>query len=346
MGIFDKLRAILGGSPTGAVSGDARDATPGAAPVVMRGATSDANAQPLPFDSIGRGPEELAQRLAVPLALLQQVEVGYGTFQTPKRTGGMRTIMAPHPALKALQRRIARRLLARLPVHPAAMGFVRGASIVSHASLHVGCAVVVRMDVRDFFPSIYATRIDAYFRHIGWNAPAADLLTRLCTYQGRLPQGAPTSPVLSNLVNYRLDARLTAMAAHAGLTMAQRKATAGQPADAEVGVHYSRYADDLTFSIDIDDHDTVEHVIQLTQKIVGEESYKLHTKKKLRIMRRHDQQVVTGLVVNERVNLPRQTRRRLRAVEHHLSKGTPASMTPAQFKGWQALEHMVRGGAA
>src|SRR5262249_23095452 len=124
-----------------------------------------------------------------------------------------RRILTPDERLKTIQRCILRRLLARLHCHPAATGFERSKSIIDNAQVHVGKAVVVRMDLKDFFASTRAERVRSYFRKISWNREASGLLVRLCTYQGGLPQGAPTSPRLSNLVNYRLDARLVALAA-------------------------------------------------------------------------------------------------------------------------------------
>jgi RNA-directed DNA polymerase len=257
------------------------------------------------------------------------VPVRYTRFEIPKRSGGARVILAPAPELKKVQRLILHRLLRRLPAHPCAAGFERGHSIVTNALPHVGRDVVVRLDLRDFFPSIPAERVEKYFRQIGWDAEAAALLTSLCTHEGSLPQGAPTSPRLSNLVNYRLDARLCALAE-------TRQAS------------YSRYADDMTLSwtaapgpTERDANGRRNDLIHLIKQIVADEGYRLHTKKKLRIARRHDRQLVTGLVVNQKVNLPRLTRRRLRAAAHHLATGRPATLTAEQLAGWQALQHMV-----
>jgi len=269
----------------------------------------------------GLGVAELARRLGVPESRLS-LKPAYQPRPIPKRSGGTRLLHVPDDDLKDLQRKILRRLLKRLRCHPAARGFQAGESIVTHANQHAGRAVVVRIDLRDFFPSTSWNRVHQYFRRIGWNRPAARLLTNLCTHEGGLPQGAPTSPRLSNLLNYRLDARLTAMAAR-------------------LGAHYSRYADDITLSFDQDDRDRVRYVIRFVKRAAAAEGYRVHGRKKLRIRRRHQQQRVTGLVVNAGVRLPRQTRRWLRAVEHHLRTGRPATLTLPQFAGWQAFRQMV-----
>jgi retron-type reverse transcriptase len=270
------------------------------------------------------------------------VEPQYREFTIPKRSRGTRRILAPEPELKSLQRRILYRLLTRLKAHPAAMGFERGRSIVTNARAHCGQAVVMRFDLVDFFPSTRAARIKAYFRRIGWNRPAAALLARLCTYDGGLPQGAPTSPRLSNLVNYRVDARLAGMAARLG------------------GV-YTRYADDITLSFAGDDRDKVHWVQRFVRRVVEAEGYRLHRRKKLSVRRRHHCQVVTGLVVNDRVSLPRPVRRWLRAVEHRARMSRPGTLasyqpltgkplkrptlTAEQLAGWRALRTMVEQGA-
>jgi RNA-directed DNA polymerase len=270
----------------------------------------------------GHDIDELARRLGIDAGQLSATRPAYTEFTIPKRSGGTRRILAPSPDLKALQRQILRRLLDRLKVHSAATGFQKGHSIVTNAVFHAGRAVVVHMDIRDFFASTRAKRVTTYFKKIGWNREAANLLATLCCHDGGLPQGAPTSPRLSNLVNYRLDTRLTGVAA-------------------TVGALYSRYADDMTFSFGQDNHQAVEGAIWTTKQVLADEGYKLHTHKKLHIRRRHQRQVVTGLVVNNRVDLPRETRRWLRAVEHHAATGQPTTLTPEQLSGWRALRQMI-----
>jgi len=265
---------------------------------------------------------DLSRRLSMPATDLQMVPVEYNEFTIPKRRGGKRTIHAPQPKLKALQRRILRRVLGRLRAHPAAMGFERGRSIATHARVHARAAVLVRMDLRDFFPSTTTARVREYFGAIGWSSEAAMLLVKWCTRDGQLPQGAPTSPRLSNLVNYAMDTRLSALAA-------------------KIGATYSRYADDITFSFAEDNRSAIASAVKVTKEIVSDYGYLLHLKQKLSIRRRHQRQAVTGLVVNDGVRLPRETRRRLRAIRHHLATGKGVTLTPDQLAGWDALENMI-----
>lgn len=270
----------------------------------------------------GLSVDELARRLGMSAEEIAAVQPSYQEFRIPKRSGGTRTIAAPDAALKALQRRILPRLLARLAAHPAATGFERSQSIATNAAVHVGQAVVVHVDLENFFDSTPARTVAAYFRAAGWNRDAAEVLTRLCTWKGRLPQGAPTSPRLSNLVNRRLDLRLAGAAA-------------------KFGAVYTRYADDLVFSFASDERQAIHGVIRITKKVLDEHRYRLNQKKKLDIRRRSDRQMVTGLVVNDRVNLPRRTRRMLRAAAHRRATGGECTLTPAQLAGWASLEAMI-----
>ena len=269
------------------------------------------------------GTEFLAGRLDMTVVQLRSFGPQYREFDVPKRGGGHRRIAAPDRGTRDLQRLIDRRVLPRVSGHPAAFGFVRRRSMVDHARRHSGKAVVLRMDLKDFFGTTTAQRVRSYFRGV-WNDDAADLLTSLTTYRGSLPQGAPTSPALSNLVNMRLDARMAGFARRYGAT-------------------YSRYADDITFSLEVDDAKLVRGLIRFTKKVVGESGYELHLRRKLHVRRRHQRQLVGGLVVNAEPRLPRERRRWLRTVEHRLATGATATLTQQQLAGWRAYRLMVEG---
>ncbi len=271
----------------------------------------------------GRTITELAQRLKIDEKQLAAIPITYQEFQIPKRRKGIRKILAPTAQLKTIQRQILRRILGPFKPHACATGFNRGHSIVSNALPHVGKAAVVRMDLKDFFPSTPADRVQQFFQNIGWNKEAATLLTKLCTYKKVLPQGAPTSPKLSNLLNQKLDTRLSRLAE-------------------ALNASYTRYADDITYSLQEDTPGAIRHLVHFTALVVREEGYEVHTREKLYVRRRKDRQVVTGLVVNDHINLPREIRRWLRAVEHHQKTGRTISITPDQLKGWQSLQSMIQ----
>lgn len=287
----------------------------------------------------GHSPEELARRLGMSLEELERFPVAYHEFFIAKRSGnGRRKINAPEESLKRLQRRILKRLLGRLEMHPAATGFRKGESFVKNAARHCGREVVIHIDLVDFFPSISAERVEYYFRVIGWSRSSSECLTRLVTYQSGLPQGAPTSPCLSNLVCRSLDSRLSKY-------LRRYQAV------------YTRYADDMTISLN--DSQSVRNMIEVVLRIIRSEGFRPHVsrEKKLDVRRQHQRQTVTGLVVNEKVNLPRETRRWLRAVAHRgrqawlplhaqssmdRNRSKQPTISREQFDGWLGLIQMVR----
>jgi hypothetical protein len=267
----------------------------------------------------------------------------YGRFTIPKRRGGVRVIDAPGDRLKDLQRHVLRRLLAPLKPTPYATGFTPGRSIVDNARPHVGRAVVINLDLADFFTTITADRVEAAWRALGWNPEAAVVLTRICTHQGRLPQGAPTSPALSNLVCRRLDARL------GGLARA-------------VGGHYTRYADDLTISLPGLGRNKRRRppgpsrsgpalrprrrgpsrkLLATLREIITAEGFAIQWKKRIRIQRAHQRQTATGLVVNQQINLPRTTRRLIRAMQHRARLGQLDPAGQRRLRGLESLAAMV-----
>jgi retron-type reverse transcriptase len=270
----------------------------------------------------GKSIRQLADRLGVSVDEIRAIEASYREIFIPKRRGGQRRLLIPDPPLKAMQRRVLRRLLGRLRAHPAAHGFERGRSIVTNASPHAGRCIVIKIDLVDFFPSTTATRLDAYLRRIGWDAESAAQLVRISTVDGSLPQGAPTSPRLSNLVNFMMDSTIARF-------VAGRK-----------GI-YTRYADDITISFPKDYPRRIRGAIQKVRYIVKRFGYEIHLRGKLQILRGHQQHRVTGLVVNQHVQLPRKTRRWLRAVEHRMKTKDSATLTPQQLAGWRALQTMI-----
>jgi hypothetical protein len=222
----------------------------------------------------------LAAILNVAPTELSTVRLGrryhYRPFSVPKRDGRERTILAPSPALKALQRRLLRRYLARLPLHPAATAFRTGGSVVANARRHAGQALVATVDVADFFPSTSANRVRRFFLRQGWRGEALSTLMRLCLYRGGLPQGAPTSPCLSNLVNADLDEALEALARRSGGT-------------------YTRYGDDLTFSWPTEHMPA--HVEGAVRKHLLQAGYRVQPRKGWQVRRVATEPEVNGVVL-------------------------------------------------
>lgn len=274
----------------------------------------------------------------------------YTMFTIAKRSGGERQIWSPVPRLKHAQRWLLDNVLTPLPIHGAAHGFVLGQSIATNAQVHTNSQLIIKMDIKDFFPSINWRRVKGVFRQAGYAEQIATLLAMLCTEAPRqivkqghanlyvalgeccLPQGAPTSPALTNIICLNLDRRLTGLADKHGL-------------------RYSRYADDLTFSLpnqpkkttkkdsseqasakQNDDNQNTDNqnsaliatLIGSVAKILQEEGFAIHPNK-TRVFHQAGSQRVTGLVVNGEgePRVPRRIKRRLRATIHNLQQGKP-----------------------
>jgi RNA-directed DNA polymerase len=269
------------------------------------------------------GIPRLAAVLGIPEEELRTHRPTWREVRIPKRGGGVRVLHVPDDRSKAIQRRILRRLLARMPSHPSAFGFEEGRSIAHHAARHCGRALVLRYDAVDFFPTTRTARVEGLFLRYGWSAEATEVLVRLVTREGGLPQGAPTSPRLSNLVNRKLDEELSGRITR-------------------IHGRYTRYADDVTISFPEDWIGQPERTRAIVDSAFRRRGYRLHGIRKTRVRRRHQRQLVTGLVVNRKVALPREIRRLLRSARHRVATGRTATLTPEQLRGWAALESMVR----
>ncbi len=260
-----------------------------------------------------------------------------------KRSGSVRLIEAPKSRLKAIQRRLLDEILTLIPPHEAAQGFRHGRSVRTYIAPHVGQRVVLKLDLRNFFPSISSARVLALFLLAGYPEPVARLLTGLCTtatpseawanhprpgqgpeawqdrrlyQQPHLPQGAPTSPALANLASFRLDARLLGLAASAG-------------------ANYTRYADDLAFSGDRDFERSVDRFVIHVGAVAIEEGFAINTRK-TRVMRLGVRQSVAGVVLNDRPNLARDEFDALKATLFNCVRQGPQTQNRAGLVDFRA----------
>ncbi len=275
---------------------------------------------------------ELAAAMKLPLGRLRYLafarEVSttshYHRFTIPKRTGGERLISAPHKKLKAAQHWILANVLEPLELAEHAHGFVPGRSTVSNAVPHVGAAVVVNVDLKDFFPTVTYRRVKGLFRKLGYSEEVATVLALVCSEPDvteteldgtryfvargprRLPQGAPTSPAITNVLCRRLDRRIAGWARKHGFT-------------------YTRYADDLTVSSK-DRAAPVGKMLAFLRHLTTAEGFAIHPDK-VRVVRRGRRQEVTGVVVNERPGVPRDELRRFRALLYQIEKDGPTGKT-------------------
>ncbi|HEY1218210.1 MAG: reverse transcriptase family protein [Bryobacteraceae bacterium] len=261
----------------------------------------------------------------------------------PKRSGGIRLTESPKPRLKELQRRILSGILDPIPVHPAVHGFVKRRSIMTFAAPHAGQHVLLRLDLQDFFPAFPAARVEALFRTLGYPEQVAGLLGGICTNavprnvwnsrppemdmmqwcearalyaRPHLPQGAPTSPALANLMGYRLDCRLTGLAKSAGAV-------------------YTRYADDLAFSGGQGFSRAVQRFSAHAAAIALEEGF-IVNHRKTRIMRQGVRQHLAGTVVNQKVSLCRRDLELLEAILTNCIRFGPQSQNRAALPNFRA----------
>ena len=216
----------------------------------------------------------------------------YKEFNIPKKNGGVRTIMEPYPSLKEIQFWILKHILepaASEHVSPVAKAFIPGISLRGNARFHKGKQCVIALDLHDFFGSVTYNSIYAIFKKLKYSKSVSTLLANLCTCNGCLPQGSPTSPMLSNFVFKRLDDKIFGYC---------RKN----------GILYTRYADDMTFS---SNQLSPRRLISYIKMLIASHGFKLNGKK-TKVMGRGMRQEVTGVVVNEKMQVNRLYRDKIR----------------------------------
>ncbi|MBC8043823.1 MAG: RNA-directed DNA polymerase [Rhizobacter sp.] len=273
----------------------------------------------------------------------------YTRFQIPKKKGGLRSIASPKATLRKAQAWVLAEILSKradASSSDASFAFQKGKSIVQNAAKHLNKAVVVRMDLKDFFPSIKFRRVKGLFNKLGYNEGLATVFALVCTDSVRIeaaldgkryfvalgerfvPQGACTSPALTNMLARDLDMRLMRFSEKYLWT-------------------YTRYADDLTFSTDHPTPD-LRQLLGVAAKIIRDEGFEINAAKTL-VMRSHQRQSVTGVVVNNaEAKVSRRDAKRFRAVLHHIetegeetvSKKLGKSAT-AYAKGYIAYLSMI-----
>lgn len=221
----------------------------------------------------------------------------YHSFSIPKRKGGTRQIDAPYPSMIRAQRWIYHEILSKITISPSATGFIPHHSIKDNASAHLSQKCLLLLDVKDFFPSIKWHKVYAVFAHLGYPKNIAQYLASLCCLNGHAPQGAVTSPALSNVIAHRLDARITGLAK-------------------KYQVNYTRYADDMTFS-----GERISKRFQsFIKKIVEEDGFKIN-RDKTRFIKGKHQKIVTGISISEdKLTVPKSKRREVRQQVYYINK--------------------------
>lgn len=220
----------------------------------------------------------------------------YSDILIPKRTGGVRKISAPSENLKYIQRWLLDNVLKINDCLSCVTGFVDNKSIVDNAMLHVGKECVINIDLKEFFPSVKYIQVYRMFRNMGYTRHLSMVFSGLTTYNGVLPQGSPASPYISNLVCQNLDRRLMAFADN-------------------IEADYTRYADDITFS----GRKGIAKFIPVIKNIIKEEQFVVN-EKKFRVQYQYHKQMVTGLVVNEKLSVQSKIKKYLRQQIYYSKK--------------------------
>ena len=239
-------------------------------------------------------------------AISNNIGKHYHKVKLPKKSGGYRNLSVPDAVLKSVQKRITEVLLIHMPVSRYAKAYRYGSSTLRNAKHHVGRQVVLKLDILHFFDSIrYSTVKNKVFPEVIYAEPLRILLTMLCYYKDALPQGASSSPAITNILLYEFDEQI------------------GQGCR-ERGIAYTRYCDDMTFSGDFEPAELIRFIRPELKKLGF-----LLNEQKTRIQRPGQRQNVTGIVVNEKMSIPADYRRKLRqelyycrkfGIQEHLKK--------------------------
>ncbi|KMT59096.1 retron St85 family RNA-directed DNA polymerase [Paenilisteria newyorkensis] len=230
-------------------------------------------------------------------SILFKLEYHYHKLEIPKKiVGTYRQLLLPSIKLKYIQRWILDNILYTQSCITEVTGFIPGKSIVNNARPHLKQKYILKLDIEDFFPSIDEKRVFNLFKNFGYTNRLARTLSRFCSYENELPQGAPSSPYIANLICRKLDARLTALCA-------------------KYALNYTRYADDITISGGRMVFKLKKHIIN----IISDENFSIN-KSKIKLLTAGDRKKITGIIVNEKLSVPKKVVRELRQEIYYIKK--------------------------
>ncbi|UBM61323.1 reverse transcriptase family protein [Candidatus Sulfidibacterium hydrothermale] len=242
----------------------------------------------------------------------------YRDFQIKKKNGKFRKISEPLPSLKEIQTWILENILSNIPISPFAKAYKKNTSIIENLRFHVNQPKVFTLDLENFFPSIKTDSIESIFLNVGYSKILSNLMAKLCTRDNSLPQGAPTSPYLSNIFFKPVDDIISRYCI-------------------DNKIRYTRYADDLSFSGDFDENSLMEFV----SNVISELNLTIN-KNKTRLMTPNMRQTVTGIVVNKKTQVVFHKRNNLRKDIYYIKKyGLHNHMKFRNIKQSNYLEHLL-----
>lgn len=254
-------------------------------------------------------------------SMMKKPERHYRTFEIPKKNGKSRQIKSPRVFLKTIQYWLNDYLLSALPLHPKCMAYIPGESIHDNAARHAGQNYVGCIDIVDFFGSISHDALIGFLSKNGFAIGAAHAISRLVTVDDSLPQGAPTSPLISNAFLFEFDVWASKLTE-------------------KVGLNYTRYADDIFVSGE--DKPLIQKVLFAFESRLFKYGLKVNSAK-TRVVHKSDRQVVTGLVVNSFPNISREKRRLLRSMEHRIKNGRDLEgMGDKELQGWLGFRSYIK----
>lgn len=249
----------------------------------------------------------------------------YQIYRIPKKDGSFRVISAPVYSLKVVQRWVLDNILYKIKVSPYSFGFIKdgkGSPLVQCAEKHKNNLYVLKIDIRNFYPSIKREKVYYEFTNIGYNSTVANLLTNICVYNNTLPQGAVTSAYLANIICRNLDFRIAGYCNRRDIV-------------------YTRYADDLTFSSD--NRVVLKSIYKTIRKILLSEGFQLNEKKTLFLSPRCRKRVL-GVTINDNlIKAPKELKRSIRAMIYN-SFLTQDYTSNAKIKGYISYVDSIEPG--
>jgi len=242
----------------------------------------------------------------------------YIQYTAKKKNGKIRELAEPLPSLKEIQHWILENILYKLEVSRFAKAYIPKKTIKEHVRFHKGQEIVLTMDLKNFFDSVKFDTVEQIFTNAGYSKLISNLLTKLCTLKHTLPQGAPTSPCLSNIIFFNLDKQISEYCI-------SRK------------IKYTRYADDMAFSGSFDTDvliDFVKNTVESQELTINEE--------KTLIRRQYQPQIICGIIVNEKVQVPKKKRNELRQAVFYIEKyGLESHLEKIEWNRGNYIKHLI-----
>lgn len=252
------------------------------------------------------------------LMISNESEKFYRTFRIPKKNGGEREISEPLPSLKEIQRWILDEILNNCVVSGYSKAYKKRSSIKDNAYFHTKQPKVLTIDIKDFFPSITWMKVYLLFHNLGYSPSVSMMLSKLCCLNGYLPQGSPTSPYISNLIMRGIDNRIIGFIKNRN-------------------IHYTRYADDLSFSGDF----PPGMIIKFVTLVLKQNKLEINPKK-IRVRKPNQRQEVTGIVVNTKMQVAREMRRELRKDMYYITKfGLSSHLSKTNNQRPNTIKHLL-----